>query len=74
MTMLQFSATLYTATARLTSRSSWRFTALVANNSSTAISNEHSAASTKVDIIYKNSILPHGIQSLIMILYICFNI
>lgn len=45
--MLQFSATLYTATARLTSRSSWRFTALVANNSSTAISNEHSAASTK---------------------------
>ncbi|XP_072765045.1 FAST kinase domain-containing protein 4 isoform X2 [Anoplolepis gracilipes] len=49
MTMLQFSATLYTATARLTSRSSWRFTALVASSSSTAITSEQSIVSAKDD-------------------------
>lgn len=47
--MLQFSATLYTTTARLTPRSSWRFAALIANNSSTAVTSEHSAASAKED-------------------------
>lgn len=47
--MLQFSATLCTATARLTPRSSWRFTALIASNSSTAVTSEHSAASAKED-------------------------
>ncbi|XP_012061877.1 PREDICTED: protein TBRG4, partial [Atta cephalotes] len=45
MTMLQFSAMLYTATARIAPRSSWRFTALVACNSSTTVTGEQSAAS-----------------------------
>ncbi|XP_014479961.1 PREDICTED: protein TBRG4 [Dinoponera quadriceps] len=49
MIMLQFSASLYSATARLTPRSSWRFTALIANNSSTAITSEQPAASIKED-------------------------
>lgn len=62
--MLQFSATVYTATARLTSRSSWRFTALIASNSSTAVTNEHSAVSAKVKTIHHDSIFFHGIQSL----------
>ncbi|EGI57960.1 PREDICTED: protein TBRG4 [Acromyrmex echinatior] len=43
MTMLQFSAMLYTATARIAPRSSWRFTALVACNSSTAVTSEQPA-------------------------------
>ncbi|KAG5333875.1 FAKD4 protein, partial [Acromyrmex heyeri] len=41
--MLQFSAMLYTATARIAPRSSWRFTALVACNSSTAVTSEQPA-------------------------------
>ncbi|KYN34195.1 Protein TBRG4 [Trachymyrmex septentrionalis] len=44
MTMLQFSAMLYTATARIAPRSSWRFTALVACNSNTAVTSEQPAA------------------------------
>lgn len=43
--MLQFSSMLYNATTRLTPRSSWRFTALVACNSSTAATGEQPAAS-----------------------------
>ncbi|KYN20953.1 Protein TBRG4 [Trachymyrmex cornetzi] len=43
MTMLQFSAMLYTATARIAPRSSWRFTGFVACNSSTAVTGEISA-------------------------------
>ncbi|KAM0735946.1 FAST kinase domain-containing protein 4 [Formica fusca] len=61
MTMLQFSATFYTATARLTSRSSWRFTALIASNSSTAVTNEHSAASAKEDDATKFSDIQNNI-------------
>ncbi|KYQ57603.1 Protein TBRG4 [Trachymyrmex zeteki] len=49
MTMLQFSAMLYTATARIAPRSSWRFTALVACNSSTAITGEQPAAPVNED-------------------------
>ncbi|KAL6260606.1 hypothetical protein P5V15_008126 [Pogonomyrmex californicus] len=49
MTMLQFSAMLYTATARFTPRASWRFTALMACNSSTAITGEQSAVSVNED-------------------------
>ncbi|XP_067215515.1 FAST kinase domain-containing protein 4 [Linepithema humile] len=47
--MLQFSATLYTATARFAPRSSWRFTALIASNCSTAVTSEHSVAPVKED-------------------------
>ncbi|XP_024890910.1 FAST kinase domain-containing protein 4 [Temnothorax curvispinosus] len=46
MTMLQFNAMLCTATARLAPRSSWRFTALVACNSSTAVTGEQPAAAS----------------------------
>ncbi|KAL6422067.1 hypothetical protein ACFW04_010850 [Cataglyphis niger] len=61
MTMLQFSATVYTATARLTSRSSWRFTALIASNSSTAVTSEHSAVSTKENDTTKFSDIQNNI-------------
>ncbi|KAL6422068.1 hypothetical protein ACFW04_010850 [Cataglyphis niger] len=59
--MLQFSATVYTATARLTSRSSWRFTALIASNSSTAVTSEHSAVSTKENDTTKFSDIQNNI-------------
>ncbi|KYN05768.1 Protein TBRG4 [Cyphomyrmex costatus] len=49
MIMLQFSAMLYTATARIAPRSSWRFTALVACNSSTAVTGEQPAAPVNED-------------------------
>lgn len=62
--MLQFSATLYTATARLTPRSSWRFTALIASNSSTAGTSEQAAASAKVktQLFYVVRVLERLIQ------------
>ncbi|XP_032679093.1 FAST kinase domain-containing protein 4 [Odontomachus brunneus] len=47
--MLQFSATLYSVTARLTPRSSWRFTALIANNFSTAIISKQPTTLIKED-------------------------
>lgn len=50
MIMLQFSTMLCTATARLAPRSpAWRFTALVACNSSTAVTGEQPAASVNED-------------------------
>ncbi|XP_020278166.1 protein TBRG4 [Pseudomyrmex gracilis] len=61
MTMLQFSATLYTATARLTPRSSWHFAAFIANNSSTATSSEQPVVSVKEENNVKFSEIQNNI-------------